>query len=162
MKSTILIVAGLFCVFAVAQRIHCTSPVRYYVSDFRANWYRATEYCFYMGMQPVIVETAEEHNKVIEVVKDSNVFTNDSFIAWIGASDLGEEGIFVWHATGTRVRYANWRPGQPDNDKNQEDCVTLMNMPAAGWEWHANDEPCWNSHYFICENVDMRTQIGTF
>lgn len=113
-------------------------------------------------MQLAIVETAEEHSKIVELAKDSDVFKADDFVMWIGADDLGEEGRFVWHATGERVRYANWRSGQPDDNQKLEDCVAIMNIPATGWHWHANDVPCWNSSYFICENVDQRQQIGTF
>ncbi|XP_055627943.1 C-type lectin 37Db-like [Toxorhynchites rutilus septentrionalis] len=164
MQQTILAILGIFCVFAVAQQIHCTSPVRYVVSEFKANWFRASEYCFYRGMQLAIVKTPEEHRQMVEVSKDSHAFSNDSFIAWFGGNDLAEEGIFIWHATGERVRYANWRPGQPDNYGGDEDCMALMNIPASGWQWHANDGPCQNAHYFICQNINdpFRRGVTTF
>ena len=44
---------------------------------------------------------------------------------WIGASDSGQEGNFVWEATGKPLSggYTNWAEGEPNNGDGYEDCA---------------------------------------
>lgn len=64
---------------------------------------------------------------------------------WISATDLGEEGKFVWLSTGVPVTYSNFMKNQPDNYQNMEHCVEINEKG----EW--NDKPCNSQLYFICE-----------
>ncbi|XP_058837790.1 perlucin-like [Topomyia yanbarensis] len=154
MTRSLLLILGVFCALALGQQMKCFSTTRYYVPPFRANWIRATEYCFSIGMRIAIVQTPQEHNTVVELIKQSEIFNNASTITWLGASDLAREGTYIWHATGIRLQYTNWRPGQPDNMNGIEHCLALMNIPEQGWIWHGNDGPCENEHYFVCDNAE--------
>ncbi len=44
---------------------------------------------------------------------------------WIGASDHGKEGHFMWDNGEKLISpgYTNWGPNQPDNEANNEDCI---------------------------------------
>ncbi len=58
---------------------------------------------------------------------------------WIGLSDSGEEGKFVWQATGGLLSagYSNWQLEQPDNS-GAENCVHIGHQNRPGW----NDYKC--------------------
>ncbi len=59
---------------------------------------------------------------------------------WIGASDHGKEGRFVWDDGEQPISpgYTNWWLNQPDNHANNEDCM-LYYVPF-GFTW--NDIDC--------------------
>ncbi|XP_058837792.1 C-type lectin 37Db-like [Topomyia yanbarensis] len=162
MTRSFLLMLGAFYALASGQQMQCFSMTRYYVPNFKANWFRATEHCFSFGMRIAIVPTPQDHNAVVEVIKQSEIFNNESTIIWLGASDLAQEGTYVWHATGARLQYANWHPGQPDNYQGNEHCLALMNIPGQGWKWNANDGPCVGEHYFVCDNAEAYKQVGVF
>ncbi|KAL1402858.1 hypothetical protein pipiens_019620 [Culex pipiens pipiens] len=154
-------VGGIF-VLTLAQRIKCVSSSRYFIPSFKANWHKANEYCFFLGMRLALTDSVERHNAVVEEAKRSEVLDVAATVLWLGASDLGQEGLFYWHATGARVRFMNWRSDNPDDFGGVEDCVALVNIPDKGWHWHANDAGCEAEHYFICENDEHGQEIKEF
>ena len=109
------------------------------------------------GMLPVVISSQAEN---------AFVHSNASGTTWIGASDAGSEGTWLW-ADGTQFwsgdeggapvqgRFNAWLSGQP-NDAGQgqgqarEDCAILLGS-SAGW----NDVSC-NSAGFraSCESAD--------
>lgn len=47
------------------------------------------------------------------------------------------------------VNFSNWKPGQPDNAKSNEDCAVIGSGGIDKW----NDYPCYpNKYAFICES----------
>ncbi len=62
---------------------------------------------------------------------------------WIGASDRGTEGTFVW-SNGDTWSYASWNADQPD-DWRGEDCVEIL---TTGF-W--NDLNCRDDRAYLCE-----------
>ncbi|NXJ05511.1 MBL protein, partial [Odontophorus gujanensis] len=69
---------------------------------------------------------------------------NPSKQAYIGISDAQTEGKFMY-LSGGPLTYSNWRPGEPNNLKN-EDCAVIEESG----KW--NDLDCSNSNIFIiCE-----------
>ena len=66
---------------------------------------------------------------------------------WIGASDEGKEGHFMWDNGGQPISpgYTNWGPGQPDNAAN-EDCILYG---PSGFMW--NDIGCNHLLGGVCE-----------
>jgi hypothetical protein len=65
---------------------------------------------------------------------------------WIGASDVAQEGIFVW-VTGEPVTRDDWGYGEPNNDFGSEDCVEYR----AGVTDLLNDRTCSTPMDFVCE-----------
>lgn len=66
---------------------------------------------------------------------------------WIGASDISQEGYYVWDNGNKPVSpgYTNWGPNAP-NDVKGEDCVEY-NRYSFTW----NDAPCGNGYGGVCE-----------
>ena len=65
--------------------------------------------------------------------------------AWIGFTDLEEEGVWVW-LDGTVSDYANWLGSQPDNFKGIEHCAEME----VNARWNDIDCPRVNSGY-VCK-----------
>ncbi|XP_062549612.1 lectin subunit alpha-like [Armigeres subalbatus] len=162
MQRTVLVLVATVGVLSMAQQIKCRSPSRFMIPVFKANWFKATEFCFSLGMQLAITNSKEDHDRIVDAVKASPIYNANDTIVWIGGSDLAVEGDFYWHATGVRLVYAHWQPGQPDNWKNQEDCLSIVNVLSLGWRWVANDGNCEGLHYFVCENVEWIHNISVF
>ncbi|XP_053305845.1 pulmonary surfactant-associated protein D-like [Spea bombifrons] len=64
--------------------------------------------------------------------------------AFLGISDLQVEGIFKY-AGGDKIDYSNWNLGEPNNSKDNEDCVEIQD----NGKW--NDIPCSLLRLVICE-----------
>ncbi|EDS39615.1 serine protease [Culex quinquefasciatus] len=95
--------------------------------------------------------TSEEDNELLEkaIAKSSN----PKGPWYIGGTDLGSEGNFLWISTNTPVGYLsgylNYSPGQPDNAGGNENCLEIGRWGGVVW----NDVPCdWRQRY-ICEYV---------
>lgn len=65
---------------------------------------------------------------------------------WIGASDAGTEGVWLWD-DGTPYAYANWHAGEPNNAGNEDGATMLTNANLNRW----NDEPTLNVRRGIVE-----------
>ncbi|KAL1376138.1 hypothetical protein pipiens_017065 [Culex pipiens pipiens] len=161
-KVTALLLVILTALHGSEQQVKCTGLSKYFIPNFTANWFKASEYCHYLGMRLAIVANQQDQAKLIELVKGTDKFDNTSTEFWIGASDLAEEGHFYWHASGTRVLFANWKQNQPDNAGKVEHCVEIRYIPAHGWMWHWNDRDCLQRRYFACEALEIGKEITLF
>ncbi len=77
---------------------------------------------------------------------------------WIGASDAGTEGQWLWVTDDTQFweggiggsvvgsQYANWKSDQPSGDS--QNCARIL-PESDGWQWA--DAPCDETYGFICE-----------
>lgn len=106
-----------------------------------------------MGMRLAVLDTEAKYNEIARLVEFSRVFNITKTELWIGASDLAEEGNFVWHDTGMELTFSNFHRGQPDNANGTEHCVHMRYAPAANWQWHWNDWDCDLKSAFVCENA---------
>ncbi|EAT39941.1 AAEL008299-PA, partial [Aedes aegypti] len=120
-----------------------------------ANWFKATEYCHYLGRNLVMVGSPEKQAVVAKVIEATDKAGDNSF--WIGGSDLAELGNFHWHSMGTRFVWHNWNelsdsPMAGDNRKDDR-CVLLGNQndegSPDGFKWIVVN--CWDEYYFVCE-----------
>ncbi|XP_069835331.1 mannose-binding protein C-like isoform X2 [Dendropsophus ebraccatus] len=68
----------------------------------------------------------------------------ESSKAFLGISDLQVEGIFRY-ITGEKIIFTNWNLGEPNNSKDNEDCVEIQD----NGKW--NDIPCNLLRLVICE-----------
>ncbi|XP_053445630.1 collectin-11 [Nycticebus coucang] len=64
---------------------------------------------------------------------------------FIGINDLEREGAFVYADRSPMQTFNRWRPGEPNNAFDEEDCVELV--ASGGW----NDVACHITMYFLCE-----------
>ncbi|XP_073840488.1 brevican core protein triforce isoform X2 [Musca autumnalis] len=124
---------------------------RYYLGIFfKANWFKATQYCRYHGMHLASISSQEENDRLEKHIKD---FGLDGEHFWISGTDLADEGSFFWMATGRPITFTNWNAGEPNNYRyengEEENCMELWNRDGKGLKW--NDSPCSFETYFICE-----------
>ncbi|XP_070849871.1 ladderlectin-like [Chaetodon trifascialis] len=66
-------------------------------------------------------------------------------LTWIGLSDAQQERYWFW-IDGTRVNYAAWARGQPNNSYRREHCVHMNWSAAKRW----NDVQCSYRYGFVC------------
>ena len=67
-----------------------------------------------------------------------------SFKLWtflLGLTDERREGEFVWQSDNEEVKFSNWNKNEPNNLKDQEDCVVLRKTRSFEW----NDVRCYNN-----------------
>jgi len=123
----------------------------YYIGIFfKANWYKAEQYCRYHGMHLASINSAEEQASLEDHITSFGM-GNEHF--WSSGTDQGEEGKFVWMSTGKPLTYENWNAGEPNNFRYEggetENCLELWNRDGKGLRW--NDTPCSFESYFLCE-----------
>ncbi|XP_026738270.1 mannose-binding protein C-like [Trichoplusia ni] len=124
---------------------------KYYLGIFfKANWFKAQQYCRFHGMHLASISSQQENDKLEQYVKDSG-YGREHF--WTSGTDLAEEGNFFWMANGRPLTFVNWNAGEPNNFRyengEEENCLELWNRDDKGLKW--NDSPCSFETYFICE-----------
>jgi len=117
---------------------------------FKANWFKAEQYCRFHGMHLASVNSAGEQKDLEEHITSFGM-GNEHF--WSSGTDQAEEGKFFWMSTGKPLTYENWNAGEPNNFKYEngegENCLELWNRDGKGLKW--NDTPCSFESYFVCE-----------
>jgi hypothetical protein len=108
-------------------------------TDFK-NWDAARKTCSDKQGHLVSIGSAEENAFV-----DTQLIGSSVIDVWIGYSDGGLEGSFVW-VDGASTSYTNWDKNEPNDFFNAEDCATLN--PSNG-RW--SDIGCGTFHHFVCE-----------
>merc|ERR1711990_1177055 len=109
--------------------------------DTAKTWAEALSICLLEGSTLVIDDNHFIH---VHLQRKANGTKN----IWIGATDLGHEGIFVW-VNGARVGRGHgtyWIPGQPTNAGGNEHCVHIWGDHGNDW----NDCPCESKNTFFC------------
>ncbi|XP_029732103.2 perlucin [Aedes albopictus] len=149
-KSIVLIVIWTFL---QVQSTLSSTDKEYEIPSIRANWFKANEFCNSIGMQLVTITNRDENDAVARFVQGSDKFSDVASSFWLGGSDLAEEGTFSWMPNGRLVRYANWSPGEPNNNNGTEHCMQLVYIPRFEQRWTWNDNECRTKYmYFICES----------
>ncbi|XP_071488572.1 echinoidin-like [Diadema antillarum] len=110
-----------------------------YFNDVK-NWLEAEFYCRSFGSGGCMGQTGQAHLLSIHS-QDENDFVYSYFDTvrnrlppaigpirderlWLGLTDFKQEGFWVW-SDGTLVDYANWREGEPNNDRGNEDYTQM-------------------------------------
>ena len=90
-----------------------------------------------MGADMVKIETDQENNFLRDL---------DNRNLWIGLT-RGPDNHFYW-TDGSRPGYTNWKIGQPNNWKGEEDCGFILSNRE---KW--NDVKCYSDliPVFVCE-----------
>jgi len=124
---------------------------KYYLGIFfKANWYKAEQYCRFHGMHLASVNSENEQKNLEEHIQSFGM-GHEHF--WTSGTDQAEEGKFFWMSTGKPMTYENWNAGEPNNfqyeNGEQEHCLELWNRDGKGLRW--NDTPCSFETFFVCE-----------
>ncbi|XP_029465327.1 mannose-binding protein-like [Rhinatrema bivittatum] len=102
------------------------------------NFETAKEKCEQAGGLLAAPKNEAENTAIQEILqKDINQ-------AFLGISDQHVEGMFKY-VTGEKLAFSNWNLGEPNNSKDGEDCVEILN----NGKW--NDIPCSLTRLIICQ-----------
>ncbi|XP_018569919.1 perlucin-like [Anoplophora glabripennis] len=117
----------------------------YYIhSDFKASYYKATQFCNYHGMRLVSVMSNSENDFLHKEI------TEIGFSFWTSGTVDGVDQ-WTWMSNGRQIlSYKNWNIGEPNNW--DEKCLEIL---AIG-KWNSLD--CYKSRYFICEAPNIETK----
>lgn len=133
----------------------------YMVYDEGYNWLDVQAFCESMGGYMLTITSHEEQEFVKTLISNG-----DKKCYWLGATDITEEGQWVW-ITGEPWEYQNWKFGEPNNGDAGEDYAELMTWNDYTWndgeKEGDSDEFSKENHGYICEwdnnNVSSRTAI---
>ena len=110
-----------------------------FTNNPRRTWRMASKACKANKATLLSIHSSDENDFIHSIINIDNKF------AWIGLSDLRNEGQFVWE-DGTSGNYRNWRqPTEPNNTGGKEDCAFISHDK----KW--NDVPCSESFPYICK-----------
>ncbi|KAK2865587.1 hypothetical protein Q7C36_001643 [Tachysurus vachellii] len=115
----------------------------YYISTQKKNWDNSRRDCKRRGADLVIINSKEEQVFIATHLKSNR--------AWIGLSDTDTEGVWKW-VDGSPLTTAYWDEGEPNNDKDHEDCGEIMGHPE---EKNWNDRRCSDNELWVCEKSDF-------
>lgn len=106
------------------------------------SWEEAELSCAALGYELVTIGDEAENNWVWAQAESADAVS----AWWIGLSDLGVEGSFLW-ADGSPGGYSQWRAGEPNDFNNAEDCGKYIDNSGGSW----NDGNCQDPLPYICE-----------
>ena len=129
------------------------------------TWIEAKTKCEQLGGNLVVIDNDYE-NKFVGTLIAAAAWQD----SWIGISRNQSDGTWST-ATGQALTYANWSPGQPNNQTGQEHYGLMSNRGTQAWRW--SDQPnqaqpvhqpgfvCeWNSQNPIAETTKPSSQPG--
>ena len=68
---------------------------------------------------------------------------------YIDGTDAASEGTFVSHYTGANLTYTKWYGGEPNDYRDNEDCINMYVYKDGTW----NDIACSTSLPAVCKIV---------
>ncbi|KAL4233245.1 hypothetical protein ACF0H5_007929 [Mactra antiquata] len=111
------------------------------------NWWEAMSFCAMFGNGEGTLATIESAAEEVYLESQLKVDTTHHGDFWLGATDIVNEGAYVWTRRNEYVsEYTNWAPGQPSSGR-AENCLALYEGVQFKW----NDAPCDYQASFICE-----------
>lgn len=155
-----------YCSKQTLQCAHCMqnwvehSSRCFFLSTDKRNWRDARAKCIRLGGDLAVVSSEGVQRFLHNLIK-INRRVLDPPAAWIGLTDLIEEGVrFIW-VNGEDVGETFWGEGEPNNhipDWDQEkqrgqDCVTIEVKWEATASW--DDVICTGARHYICETAAL-------
>lgn len=117
---------------------------RCYLQEFVPRvWAAAEQRCIDLGGHLIAIDSASELG-LVGMWMGAEV--------WIGGTDAGNEGAFVW-TNGQPWSFASWKDGVPVDPGGNRDCVTLVG--AAGSLPVFDCRSCTDKRPYICESAPM-------
>ncbi|XP_035892478.1 perlucin-like protein [Anopheles stephensi] len=108
------------------------------------TFFQAFQQCRLFGGYLAFIESAEENAQVVSAIKAVGDFTKEWYI---GATDLGNEGNFLWFGVNKKATYLNFVQGEPNNSGGTEHCVVT-----ASGKW--KDMSCdYRAMGFVCAHI---------
>jgi len=105
-----------------------------------ANWAEAMYQCDILGGFLAEPRTEEQANELKSIA-----FLEQTIIGvgnwWIGLTDQGHEGRWIWQHSDTHLNFSDWAPGYPSIGSNQADCAMMDFGDQFAW----SDKDCIHS-----------------
>ncbi|XP_049293719.1 perlucin-like [Anopheles funestus] len=140
------------------QQNACLCPCKkfeqkeYYIPISRvSDWFGAVAFCNSVEMEIAEVLNADDADALQQVIREEDTDQDMEFY-WIGANDLGEQGVYRWALTERAVTYSNWTDGEPNNARGEDGLQPAERCAAIAkdtFEW--NDFRCTQKKKFICQ-----------
>ncbi|XP_053307075.1 pulmonary surfactant-associated protein D-like [Spea bombifrons] len=115
-----------------------SGDILYITNSKLADYYEAKGICNQAGGELPSPTNAEENEALLAVALQ---YTKGPFL---GINDLQKEGNFTY-PDGEPIGYTNWDVGQPKNDQDVKDCVSMSDSG----KW--NDINCEEKRLVVCE-----------
>ncbi|VDI05066.1 Hypothetical predicted protein [Mytilus galloprovincialis] len=110
---------------------------------FQKSWHNAQEDCKGRNSNLIKIENDEENTWIVSSFLTA--YTIDRI--WIGASDILNEGHWVWVSDGSNLTFSPWNYNEPNNSgTGGEDCA-VVKQTDMGW----NDTPCGLINQYVCK-----------
>ncbi|XP_064594480.1 macrophage mannose receptor 1-like isoform X2 [Liolophura sinensis] len=106
----------------------------------------AQNFCSHYGGNLASITTVAEQNYI-----QGRIGGMHSLSLWVGGNDLSVEGGWSWQDK-SPFTYINWEPGEPNNDEDSEDCVSIYTRRGT---W--SDNNCNLKNGFICKKMSRVT-----
>ncbi|XP_070574176.1 lectin BRA-3-like isoform X2 [Ptychodera flava] len=117
----------------------------------KVDWQSAKDHCISEGGFLAALKDEATTDAVTQYIEDQELgelVQGNGF--WIGLNDIETEGSYLWQDE-TEAQYANWAPGEPNNNTKKnpdgQDCTQMFKR--RGWKW--DDDYCFKMKSFICE-----------
>ncbi|KAM8926719.1 low affinity immunoglobulin epsilon Fc receptor [Lycaon pictus] len=111
----------------------------YYFGEEPKRWIQARFACSKLQGRLASIHSQEEQDFLARYANKKGT--------WIGLRDLDREGEFIWMDENP-LNYSNWRPGEPNNGGQGEDCVMMQ----GSGQW--NDAFCGSSlDGWVCDRL---------
>ncbi|XP_060588474.1 uncharacterized protein LOC132743896 isoform X2 [Ruditapes philippinarum] len=126
--------------------VHNVDKTFYMLIREKKTWSEANETCNNIGWLLVYIQTLQEHDKIVELIKA----TDNSDAYWTGGRRIDNEDKFEWN-DGSAVSLSNpyWQSGQPNDRNGLQNCI-MLNKRAS---FKFNDRSCSREYYSICKKT---------
>lgn len=139
----------------LSRRLDCHSNLGYsfkdscyYIEkDVLLTWAQANEKCERDGAYLVEIDSEDENSYLIKLATKLTP-ADQLYGVWAGASDLENEGVWVWKKSKRLVyrTFNNFKGNEP-NGYRRESCLHLIRK----YSWNWNDYLCNSQLAYICE-----------
>ncbi|XP_044231950.1 CD209 antigen-like protein B [Thunnus albacares] len=118
----------------------------------KKDWKDSRADCISRGADLVVIDNQEEQTFVsnsIDSMRSGTDMWENGF--WIGLTDTGTEGIWVWINNVTEVEQRYWMGGEPNNGYLGEDCGVTVPSPSNPWKTRYDGNCIIKELHWICE-----------
>ena len=129
----------------------------FFFSSEEMSWYDCADYCDERDANLACPTSSYQNEAVEEMVNDAGIEG-----AWLGFSDVNDEGEWVCRSTGHSMAWDNWDNGEP-NGGGGENCANIWSDVSGRGSGSWNDNVCNDHKLCICRegSADDEHSIST-
>ena len=112
------------------------------------TWEEASVYCQTEANATLVEIETEDQFEFLQMEMEVFEGQLNSHSWWVGASDIGLEGRWIWMRSLTSVNDFIWHSSQP-NIGTRGNCLHIY----SGYGYEGDDDPCTYKYYPICQQL---------